>query len=66
MQKIWINVAEKSGKFLGAYSSLELALDAGISGVTDKQDVLTMEYNLTSGRIDKQVLTVEDILNGKN
>lgn len=66
MQKIWINVIEKSGRFLGAYSSLELALDAGVGGITEENDVLTMEYNLTSGKIEKQTLTVEDILNGKN
>jgi hypothetical protein len=51
---------------LGAYTSLELALDASAGKVDDNESIITMEYNMTSGKIDKKELTVEDILNGKN
>lgn len=59
-------MVEKSGKFLGVYSSLDLALDAGVARIDEKDAVITMEYNITNGKIDKKELTVEDILNGKN
>lgn len=66
MQRIWVNTVEKTGKFLGAYSSLELALDASVSKVDKVEAVVTMEYQVINGKINQKELTVEDILNGEN
>lgn len=69
-QYIFVNLDEKTGRFLGAYESKELAF-AAMAHALDVQDDpeytgLTIEYPLISGKIDKHQITVEDILNGKN
>lgn len=70
MSKIWVNVDEETWKFLGAYSSKELAFSACIasldSGDGSPESTITFEYEVVEGSISKKDLTVEDILNGKN
>lgn len=68
MSKIWVNVDEKSMRFLGAYTSKELAFSACVHDLEDSsiESTITFEYDLIDGKIDKKELTVEDILNGKN
>lgn len=66
--EIWINVREDTGAFLGAYTTMERALDASIGNLDedaeDGDSVISFQYELdmpmTAG-----TLTVEDILNGK-
>jgi hypothetical protein len=68
--EIWVNVREDTHAFLGAYTSMERALDASIGNLDtsmedeDGDSIISFPYHLdmpmTSG-----TLTVEDILNGE-
>jgi hypothetical protein len=60
-----VNVFERTGKFLGAYTSRERAFDAGVNDLTNDNEVLTFGYELIDSMSSGQI-TVEEVLNGKN
>ncbi len=66
--EIWVNIHEKTGQFLGAYSTMDRALDASIGSLNNIRDeigVITFQYDIDMPLGDG-ILTVEDILNGKS
>ena len=63
--KIYINLQEDTMKFMGAYSTLERALDGGVGKLNYFDDaILTIPYTIDANITDGD-LTVEDIINAK-
>lgn len=64
--KIYVNLQEDTMKFMGAFSTLERALDGGVGKLNHFDDaILTLPYTIDED-ITNGELTVEDILNAKS
>ena len=65
--KVYVVVDEATWKFRGVYPSLEVASSASMSCMTgDDDSVIILPYEMYEANLKNKVITVEEILNGKN
>ena len=68
MSKVFVVVDEVTFKFLGVFLSMDLASAASVSFMNKNNDqsVLIIPIQMYEGSLKNKVITVEEILNGKN
>lgn len=68
MSKVFVVVDEVTFKFLGVFPSMDLASAASVSFMdrNSDQSVLIIPIQMYEGSLKNKLVTVEEILNGKN
>lgn len=65
--RVYVVVDEKSQKFRGVYPSLDVASAASVHLITGEDNpVLILSFEMYDDNLKNKVVTVEEILNGKN